>query len=59
MGQNLFKKHSKFQNLDEVFYCGMTKLIHTRSILRKNNMRQNLSKKYSKIQKYPDSRTRF
>ena len=21
MGQGLFKKHSKFQNFDEIFYC--------------------------------------
>ena len=25
MGQSLFKKHLKFQNLDEIFYCGMTR----------------------------------
>ena len=22
MGQSLFKKHSKFQNFDKIFYCG-------------------------------------
>ena len=26
MGQSLYKKHSKFQNFDEIFYCGMTRL---------------------------------
>ena len=26
MGQSLFKKHSKFQNFEEIFYCGMTRL---------------------------------
>ena len=29
MEQSLFKKHSKFQNFDEIFYCGMTRLRHT------------------------------
>ena len=29
MGQSLFKKHSKFQNSDEVFSCGMTRLRNT------------------------------
>ena len=24
MGQSLFKKHSKFQNLDQIFYSGFT-----------------------------------
>ena len=24
MGQSLFKKHSKFQNFDDILYCGMT-----------------------------------
>ena len=62
MGQSLFKKHSKFQNSDEIFYCGMTRLRntylnvfiqchHTRTILRKKNTRQSLFKKYSKFQK--------
>ena len=26
MGQNLIKKHSKFLNFSEIFYCGMTRL---------------------------------
>ena len=30
MGQSLFKKHSKFQNFDEIFYCGMTRLRNTK-----------------------------
>ena len=29
MGQSLFKKHLKFQNFNEIFYCGMTKLRNT------------------------------
>ena len=29
MGQSLFKKHSKFQNFDEIFYCGMTRIRNT------------------------------
>ena len=24
MGESLFKKYSKFQNFDEILYCGMT-----------------------------------
>ena len=27
MGQSLFKKHSKFQNFYEIFYCDMTSKI--------------------------------
>ena len=60
MGQSLFKKHSKFQNFDEIFYCGMTRLRntnldvfiqcqYTRTILRKKNMGQSLIKKHSKF----------
>ena len=30
MGQSLFKKHSKFQSFDEIFYCGMTPDSETR-----------------------------
>ena len=26
MGQSLIKKHAKFINLNEIFYCGMTRL---------------------------------
>ena len=65
MGQNLFKKHSKFRNLDEIFYCGMTRLRntnldvfmqcqYTRTILIKKNIRQSLSKKHSKFQNYDE-----
>ena len=60
VGESLFKKHSKFQNFDEIFYCGMTRLRntnldvfiqcqYTRTILRNNNMRQSLFKKRSKF----------
>ena len=28
---SLFEKHSKFQNFDEIFYCGMTRLRNTNS----------------------------
>ena len=38
MGQSLFKKHSKFQNFDEIFYCGMTRhefgCFYTMSVLK-------------------------
>ena len=55
MGKSLFKKHSKFQNVDEIFYCGITRLRNTnldvfiscqqiRTILRKKNMGQSLFK---------------
>ena len=60
MGQSLFKKHSKFQNFDEIFYCGMTRprntnldvfiqCQYTRTISRKKNMGQSLFKKHFKI----------
>ena len=29
MGQSLFKKHSKFQNFDEIIYCGKARLSKT------------------------------
>ena len=62
MGQSLFKKRSKFQNFDEIFYCGLTRLRninfgvfiqrqYTRTILRNKNVGQSLFKKYSKFQK--------
>ena len=68
MGQSLFKKHSKFQNFDEIFYCGMTRLRntnfdvfiqcqHTGTILRKKNMGQSLLKKYSRFQKFDEKYT--
>ena len=68
MGQSLFKKHSKFQNFDEIFYCGMTRLRntnfdvfiqcqHTGTILRKKNMGQSLLKIYSRFQKFDEKYT--
>ena len=65
MGQSLFKKHSQFQNFDEIFYCGMTSLRnmslgvfiqcqHTGTILRNKNMGQRLFKKHSKFQNYDE-----
>ena len=53
MGQSLFKKHSKIQNLDEIFYSGMTRLRntyldvfiqchHKRIIFRQKNMEQSV-----------------
>ena len=49
MGQSLFKKHSKFQNFDEIFYCGMTRL-------RKTNLdvfyTMSANKNYFKKEKY-------
>ena len=65
VGQSLFKKHSKFQNFDEIFYCGMTRLSntnfdvfiqcqYTRTILRKKNMGHSLFKKHSKFQKFDE-----
>ena len=51
MRQSLFKKHSKFQNLNEILYCGIPDLetlnqvfldnIKTKTILKKKNMGQN------------------
>ena len=60
MGQSPLKKHSKFQNFDETFYCGMTRLRntslnfsiqcqYTRAILKKKNMGHSLLKKHSKF----------
>ena len=60
MGQSLFKKHSKFQNFDEIFYCGMTRFRnmnldifiqckYTGTISRKKNIGQSLFKKHSKF----------
>ena len=51
MGQSLFKKHSKFQNSNELFYCGMTRLRnanldvfiqfqYTRTIWRKSQFKK-------------------
>ena len=60
MGQRNFKKHFKFHNFSEIFYCGMTRLRntnlgvsiqcqYTRTISRKKNMGQSLFKKHSKF----------
>ena len=60
MGQSLFKKYSKFENFDDIFYCGMTRLRntnfdvfmqyqHTKTILRNKNMGQSQFKKYSEF----------
>ena len=65
MGQSLFKKHSKFQNFDEIFYCGMTRprntnldaftqCQQTRTILKSKNMEQSLFNKYSNLQKFDE-----
>ena len=65
MGQSLFKKHSKFRNYDEIFYCGMTRInntnldvfiqfLYTRTILRKKNIGQSLFKKHSKFKNYDE-----
>ena len=65
MGQILFKKHSKLQNFDEIFYCGMTRPKNTsldvfiqchstKTILRKKNIGQNLFKKHSEFQNYDE-----
>ena len=65
LGQCRFKKHSKFQNFDEIFYCGITRhrdmnfdvfiqCQHTRIILRKENVGQTLFKKYSEFQKFDE-----
>ena len=60
MGQSLFKKHSKFQNFEEIFYCGMTRLRNTDldvliqcqytiTISRKKHKGRSLIKKHSKF----------
>ena len=53
MGKRNFKKHFKFNNFSEIFYCGMTRLRnttlsvliqcqYTKYNLRNKNMGQNL-----------------
>ena len=65
MGHILLKKHSKFQNFNEIFYCAMTRLRktnfdvfiqcqYTRTILRNKNIVQNLLKKHSKLQNFDE-----
>ena len=62
-GQSLFKKYSKFQNIDEILYCGVTRFRNfklgsfrqyqnTKPILKKKNMGQNRFKKLSKFSKF-------
>ena len=62
-GQPSFKKHFKFHNFSEMFYCGMTRprktnlsvfiqSQYTRTILKNKNMEQSLFKKHSKFQKF-------
>ena len=63
MGYRNFKKHFKFQDFREIFYCPMTRLRstnldvfiqcqYTRTSLRNKNEGQNLFKKHSKFQKF-------
>ena len=63
IGQGLFKKHSNFQNFDEIFCCSITRLRntnldvflqfhHTKAILRSKNMGQSLFKKHPKFQNF-------
>ena len=65
MGQRSFKKHFKFHNFSEIFYCGMTtrrntnfdvfiQYQYTRTILRKKNMGQSLFKKHSKFKNFDE-----
>ena len=60
MRQILFNKHLKFQNFDEIFYCGINRFRnknldvfiqcqYTRTISRKRNMGQGLFKKHAKF----------
>ena len=43
MGQRNFKKHFKFYNFSEIFYCGMTRL---------RNMNLSGIRKHSKFQNF-------
>ena len=63
MGHSLFKKHSKFQNFNKIFYYGMTRLRntnldvfiqcqYTRIILNNKIKGQSLLKKHSKFQNF-------
>ena len=65
MGQHSFKKHFKFYNFREIFYCGMTRLRntnlsvfiqcqYTRNILRNKNMGKSLFKKHSEFQNFDE-----
>ena len=63
MGQRPFKKYSKFENFDELFYCGMTRLRNKilnycdlRRYVKANNPKkiagQSLFKNYLKFQNF-------
>ena len=66
MGQRNFKKHFKFCNFSEIFYCGMMTSLrnmnlsvfmqfqYTRTILRNKNMGQSLLKKHSKFRNFDE-----
>ena len=65
MGQINFEKPFEFSSFSEIFYHGMTRLRstsllvfiqcqYTISILKKNNMGENLFKKYSKFQTFDE-----
>ena len=63
MGESLFKKYSKFQNVDEILYCGMTSLRNTilnycglcrymKVVKPKNIVRQSPFKNHLKFQNF-------
>ena len=63
MGQSFPKKHSKFLNFDEIFYCGMTRLSNSilnycglcqfvKAIKSKKVVRQSLFKNHLKFQNF-------
>ena len=65
MGQHSFKKHFKFHNFSEIFYCGVTRLRNTNfsvfiqfqytwTISRDKNMGQSLFKKHLKFQTFDE-----
>ena len=65
MRQRNIKKHFKFHNLSEIFYCGMTRLRnanlsvfmqcqYTKIILKRKNIGQSLLKKHSKIRNFDE-----
>ena len=63
MGQRNFKKHFKFHNFSEIFYCDMTRLRNAnlsvfmksqyiKTILRNKNIGQSLFRKHLKNSKF-------
>ena len=65
MGQHNFKKHFKFHNFSEIFYCDMTRhrnmnlsifmpCQYTRTILRNKYMGQSVFKKHSTFQNFDE-----